>query len=107
MHLLFLIYDSSVDAEITKVLRQSAHAVGCQCHYTKIRDAEGVGTTGIREGTWEHPGSNNVIFCAACPEEVEAMTKALEEFRAKKIETEGDAAYLSFKMIVVPIISLK
>jgi hypothetical protein len=102
MKLIVLIFDEAIDAQVMQTLHDTAEKCNCACRYSKIRGVEGAGSTGERDGTWKHPGLNNMVFCVAQDEQIPILGHALDDLKDRLVADQGDRPYLGVNMIVAP-----
>jgi len=103
---LIVIYDSAIDELIMEQMHKISELIGCECRYTKLAGATGKGTSGEREGSWQQPGQNNIVFCSAPSERIRRLAGELLEFRRQLIEEQGPYPYYDFKLIILPTIAV-
>lgn len=76
MKLVTVIYDSGIEPDMEKLLKQ--HGIE---HYTLLRNVHGAGETGIRGGDPVWPGVNNVLLLVLNDDQVQPLITAAHAMR--------------------------
>jgi len=90
--MIYLIYDSTLDHQVTHILKNFNIK-----NYTKIKNINGSGTSGLRLGNSLGPGLNNFIFLVVEDELTIRLKSQIIKYKNNLLEKNG------LKMFIMPL----